>query len=169
MGIGINNAVWSDSVVITVSCGYASANGGSVIAVADSSSSTWIQTKDVSGSDPWFDIASVTNTLSTSCPLATAEYVTDNSGSDTVQSLLVNPNPAVPVTATQYQATPVDVNTPGDTTFTLKVTINGGFVKYFDCKLTLSIPVILIFPNKLPFMEDPPKSPPKIDIDLLNP
>ena len=30
-------------------------------------------------------------------------------------------------------------------------------------------PVILIFPNKLPFMEVPPKSPPKIEIDLLNP
>jgi len=139
VGVGIGNSVWSDLVSLTLTCGLASANSGTVTAVpADSPSATWIQIKDVSGSDPWFDIASVTNTLSTSCPLATAEYVTDNSGSDTVQSLLVNPNPAVPVTATQYQATPVDVNTPGDTTFTLKVTINGGFVKYFDYKLTLS-------------------------------
>jgi len=86
------------------SCGPDSVDAAS--AVADPISGT-AQTKYTDGTTLGFDITSVSNTAFAVCLPTAYEYVTDDSGTDTPATNMVDYASPIPVSGTQFLAIPV--------------------------------------------------------------
>jgi len=93
------------------------------------------QTKDLGGSDAWFQIDSITNSEFPTCAVTSVMYSV-SSTDDTAHTGLANSAAPTP-SGTIYQATPINTNLAQTYLFTLKVNVAGGSIARFDYTLII--------------------------------
>lgn len=101
------------------------------------------QTKDVSGSDPWFDITSISNSVAkggfADCQYTAVKYLTKTIPSVAHPDLLNSASPTLLTTGTEiYHATAAVTNVLITTVFLFQIDFNGGFQETYEYTLVLA-------------------------------